>query len=501
MVDKMQSDDQQNESNSLKVNLLASLLIILIIGLVNFGYPLLVGLLYGPEIIGNFSVLFYWATLLCIPISNGIAPSISRFIAASNNQNINTLESVGSKILSYYFIVLFIIFPIIASLILGFSFLEIFLILLLSISLAFHYVFRHSLQGQEQFKKLLKFELISFSIFIPSIVFITILPIVLNWITFQNFKLLLIPVIIYHFIFDIIIATNRLKLISFKTFFNLPSISKSILKYAAFAGLSGLLAVGISQIQIVISDFYLIDFELGVLSFWNSIISAITLLSVALKGILVPRITHLRNYNDGEKLAFSLTNSFNWALTFIIVPVVGIIFLLIVAFPSVLDILTAHKYNMLTYWLIVILLCSKEVIFLILIPTSTFLLSSEKYIKFDSIASFVYSVSVIISWILLVPNYGIFGFAGGIAIGSVFCFIFNHILVLVISKKAIGLHIFLALLLFSLVSVSILLQFLWSKSYMIFVSLIFTLPSIAIGIYKFIRILNTKEYSKKMILI
>ncbi|NHJ84287.1 MAG: oligosaccharide flippase family protein [Asgard group archaeon] len=491
-----------SKPKSIGSNFIYSLFITIIVGLVNIVYPLIIGLVYGPETMGNFSVLFYWATLLTIPISNGIAPAISRYLAASSTNELRVIENTGIKLSFYYGIGMIVIYPFIG--IFGFKLnaIEVLLVMAITLGLMIHYFYRNALQGLEKFKNLLIMEIISFAFFTITMIIFGILPYVLEWTyILDNYYFLFIPMLVFHISFLVcIIVTKRVVKFNIKSLFKFPSVTKKLLLYALFVGLGGLFAFGTSKIQVIISDLYLNELELGVLSFWDSAIAAITLLTVALGGLLVPRITNLQKFHrEQEFLAEEFTNRILWAITLVVIPIAGLLFLLFGSYPNILDVLTLHKYNMQSYWLVVILLCFKEVNFLILTPIISYVLSSEKYVKFNPIASFVYSLSVIISWIIMVPRFGIFGFPAGIAIGGFIHSIITIIFVLIISKKKIGLHIISIAILYSLNLVSIILLFYINNIAIISVWSVICLVTIAFGLYKLVILLKDKRYSQKMI--
>ncbi len=485
------------KKKSIGNNFLYSMFITVIIGIVNVVYPLFVGLLYGPKTMGSFSVIFYWAILITIPISNGIAPSISRFIAASSKKDKETIENIGSKFTLYYLIGVLLIYPFVG--LFGFkqNFVEVIIVLCLLVGLATHYLYRNSLQGQEEFKSLFFYELISIAIFIPFMLCFSALPVILSWnFVLDNINLLFIPMLAFHLTFGVIIFIKRYKQINIKSTFSLPKLSSKIFLYGLFIGIGGLFAFGTSKVQVIISDLYLIDFELGVLSFWDSAIAAITIFTVALGGILVPRITNLSKSNEDNELAKSFVNSINWSISFVVASLAGFLFLLFECYPVILDFLTLNKYNMVNYWLVVVLLCFKEVNFLLLTPSLSYVLSSEKYVKFNPLSSFVYSIGVIISWIVLVPNFGIIGFAAGIAIGSFAHSLTIIIFVLYITKLKVGLH-FLFLIPTYLLNITfiVLIQKTTTAPFLITWG-IATIASLGYGIYNLLKILKKKEYSQ-----
>ena len=488
------------DTKSIGSNFIFSLFITVIIGLVNIVYPLVIGLVYGPETMGNFSVLFYWSTLLNIPISNGIAPAITRYIAASSTNNKETVENIGIKLSIYYIAGIILIYPIIGIFAFKLNVFEVLIVVGITIGLVVHYFYRNTLQGLEKFKTLLKMETISFLIFIPGMLCLGILPKVFEW-TFllDNYYFLFLPMLIFHIAFTIYILVIKRKKINFKSFFKLPNLTNKILLYALFVGLGGLFAFGMSKIQVIISDLFLDDFELGVLSFWDSAIAAITLLTVALGGLLLPRITNLQKFHKKQEfLAEEFVNRILWYLTFIISSIAGLVFLLFGSFPKILDVLTLNKYNMETYWLVVILLCFKEINFLILTPAISYILSSDKFVKFNPISSFIYSITVIVTWILMVPKVGIFGFPAGIAIGSLIHSLVILIFILIVSKKRIGLHIIPLLTIYALNLVSIILLSFINYIILLIIWGIITLVSIAFGLYKLIKLLKDSRFSQTL---
>lgn len=474
-------------------NFILSTFVVIIIGIVNIIYPILIGLMYLPETMGNFSVIISWVSFVSIPIINGIAPTTSRFIAANSNSKRNIIFTSGVKISIYYMLFALLLIPLIGIFVFSLSFFDILFILILLFGILFHYLFRHSLQGQEKFKELFIIEILSFIIFIISLLFFTILPYFLNWSSMQNFYLLFIPILIYHLSFDVIFIIIHWKQFSLKGFFVFPDLIKNFLKYAALVGVGSFLNLGINQIQIIISDLHLSDFEVGELGFWNSAIASISLISIALSSIIVPRITKLLKNNSNVEKPF--VNSINWALILCILPIFGLLLILIGAYPGFLDKLTLSKYQMETYWLIPILLCFQIINSLLTAPTICYFSASENYVKYNSITSFIYSIFVIISWIILVPLIGIFGFAAGLAIGAFVFGLSVQIIALVITKKQIGMHFIILNIIYILIGLSIFLLNYIPSIVLIIIWSIPILPSLFFGIKKIVGIVKNESYS------
>ena len=486
---------QDNKENkTLGKNFSFSLAITIIIGTVNMAYPILIGLLYGPEIIGNFSVLFYWSTLLNIPISNGLAMSITRYVAANDQKESFSLENLGIKISFLYLLGVIIIYPIIGLLFFSLEILEVVIILFLLINLAFHYLFRKIMQGQEKFRFLFYLELFSFVIFIPIMILLCILPYFLNWFNTSNpLFFLFLPVIIYHLLFNILFIISFREKISINKLFKFPPETKRILLFALFIALGALFSIGMSQIQIVVSNEYLNTIELGVLSFWTAAIAIINIFTVAIGSLLLPRTTNLKMIDDTTSKKF--INSMNWALTLIIAPLSSAIFVLFATYPIILDVITLYKFDMTKYWLIAILLCYKEVNLLIIEPTMALIFSSESKIRFYPIASFLSSISIVILWIFLTPLYGVFGFALGIAAGSAVLVLINLIYILIVTKKIVGTHIiiFLTNSLFSIGSLFIV--YFWHNFILLIVWLIISIIAAGFGINLLLKILKDEKFT------
>ena len=484
--------------NSFGKNFLLSFGITLIIGIVNYAFPILIGLLYGPKILGDFSILFYYSTLISIPIANGVAPAISRYIAASFNSDTNQtqkFENIGSKLSADYLIIVVTIFSLLGFFLFNLNAYDIIIILILISFNVFHHIFRKSLQGQEKFQLLLKLEIVSFCVFVLFMAAFCILPYSLNWGYTNILYLLFLPVLMFHLAFNLINFISKIKLLNFKTFLKFPKITIKILRYAFLVGLGSIFGLGISQIQIIISDRFLNELELGVLSFWNSAMAPILLLSVTVTSILVPRLTRL--LETKTNLVNPFVNKLNFSISLIIYPIVGLIYLLIEFYPNILDYLTLYKFQMEIYWLVPILLSFQVVSNLLSSITISYFSSSEKRIIFNPITSFLYSCSIIISWILLVPKYGILGFAGGMAIGGFFINFTLNIIALIITKGKIGLHIFVLIILNSVNVLCLIIYPLSSMKFGVIIWSIITVISLVIGSFITIKILKDKEYSYK----
>lgn len=491
--------DKEKE-NSISKNFTFAILIFVVIGSVNIIYPLVIGLIYTAETMGQFSILFYWVSLLSIPIQNGIAPSILRFLATKTNNTEKDFNKIGSKITLFYLILVLLVFPAISLTVLDFSILElVFVIIILAFSV-YHYLFRNSFQGQEKFNLLVKIEFISFGIFIVFMIFFAIFPFVFNWTSMTSYYLFFIPIIAFHVVFNIIAIVVGKPIgdkLNVKEFFKFPAITKNILQYAGIIGLGSLLGVGVNRAQIIISDLYLADFEVGVLGFWNYATAPFLLLTITLTAVLVPRITNIQTYNKEATNPF--INSLNWGISLILMPIFGLILILISSFPEVIDVLTFSKYDVITYWLVIIFALFQSSSRFISAPLLAYFSSFERKVAFNLLSSVIYAVSIIISWIFLAPRYGIFGFAAGITIGGFISTIGSQIFALIVSKGKVGSHMILYLIYCSFTSGAIVLTQMWSELYTILIWTFISIPGITFGIIRLVKLLKTEEYSIRYI--
>ncbi len=491
--------DKEKE-NSISKNFTLAVLIFVVIGSVNIIYPLVIGLIYTAETMGQFSILFYWVSLLSIPIQNGLAPSILRFLATKTNNKEKDFNKIGSKITLFYLIIVLMIFPAISLTVLDFSITElVFIIIVLAFSV-YHYLFRNSFQGQEKFNLLVKLEFISFGVFIVFMIFFAIFPFAFSWTSMTSYYLFFLPIIAFHITFNIVaIIAGKPKggNLNIKEFFKFPAITKNILQYAAIIGLGSLLGVGVNRAQIIISDLYLTDFEVGVLGFWNYATAPFLLLTITFVAVLVPRITNIQTYNREATNPF--VNSLNWGISLILLPIFGLILILISSFPEVIDVLTLSKYDVVTYWLIIIFALFQASSRFISAPLLSYFSSFERKVAFNLLSSVIYSVAVIISWIILSPRYGIFGFAAGITIGGFISTIGIQIFALIISKGKIGSHIIIYIIYCSFTSGAIVLTQMWSELYTILIWTFISIPGIIFGIIRLVKLLKTEEYSIRYI--
>ena len=485
-----------SNSKSIGNNFIYSLLVTTIAGLVNVIYPISIGLAFGPELMGNFYVLFNWITFLSIPIVNGIAPAIARFISANKKEESGEYKYIGIRVTIFYAFIVSILFPIFSFTIFNISIADFFVALITIFLFMIHYLIRYILQGQERFKQLFVMEIISFGVFIPMVLLFSILPYILQWTNLSQYFFLFFPIIVFHLTIDIIYLFPRIIRNKFNNIFNFPPVTKNILFYAFLIGLGSLLGLGTNQIQIIISDLYVNEFEVGVLSFWNSAVMPINLLSVSLGALLVPRITNLRK--EDNSLAIDLVNKFNWSLSLFLIPLTGIIFLIIGSFPNILEVLTLNKYQMEIYWPIVILLGFQVINSLLANPSISFFASSEKNVRFNPIVSLIYSISVIISWIILVPIFKVIGFAIGLAIGGGISNIAVQIIAIFITKKKMGFHFIINIILFSIIGLFIYLLDVWNVVGILITCSIISLPVIIYGFYLIIKTVKNSKFSQQI---
>ncbi len=487
---------EESKTNTIGGSFLYSFLVTVISGLVIVVYPLSIGLAFGPETMGNFSVLFYWSTFLSIPIANGIAPAIARYIAASKKTDFEVYQSIGSKLTLFYILIISIIFPILSFTVFNLEVVEFFIVLPLIFLTITHYLIRYIMQGQEKFKGLLKLELIAFGVFLPFMVLFSILPNVLMWENLSTYYFLLIPIIVFHLTIDLIFIIPKLKEIDFKSLIRFPEITKKILLYSLFIGLGSIFGLGTSQIQIIISELHLDQFEVGVLSFWTSAVVPINIIAVAMGAILLPRITNLRKIDSN--LTQKLVNSINWSFSLLIVPIAGLVFLLIGAFPNLLNVITLNKYDMEYYWPIVILLIYHSINYLLSSPTIAYFSTFEKKVMISPIASFIFSLSAILTWTFLVPIVGIYGFTIGIAIGGLLSHITVQATAIIVTKGKIGFHSFFGIFIFGLSALGIYLLGIWNNIWVFVPWAILSAPLIAYGLYKLAKVLTNKDFSQSI---
>ncbi|MHA1781987.1 MAG: hypothetical protein ACTSUL_01025 [Promethearchaeota archaeon] len=480
------------KENSLGRNFLYSAIVTIIIGLVNMVYPVIIGLIYNAELIGYLTILLNWIALFSIPIQNGISPAISRFLAASEPEEAKSLEGLGFKLSTFYIILVFILFPFLSFFIFKLNVKGFFIVLILLVLIIFHYLIRKSLQGQEKYYFLVKIEIIAFVMFIIFFVIFIILPKIFVWSNFYNEYVFCIPIIIYHIIFDGIYFVLRVNDIKSTKMFKLPLITKNILIYAFMVSFGSFLGIGLSKIQIIISQLYITQFEVGVLSFWSNVTAPLSLLTITLNAILVPRVTNLKKFK--EEIVNPFIEKINWSLSLTIVPIMDLMFLLIVKYPTIIDLLTLSKYETEFYWPIIILFSFHGMINLLSAPILSFFAASEKKVLFNLIYSVIYSILTIISWFLLVPVIGVFGFVAGIAIGALFANIFILIVLLIISRGQAGKNLFFLLANYGLIAFFLFIIEEWLQISIICWAIL-TVVLVIIGIRFFIKILKEKEYS------
>jgi len=474
-------------------NLLYSIVNTIIFGLVNLAYPLIIGFIYHPTLVGNFSFFNSWVIILSIPIVNGIAPSLSRFIAANSNNKEKIMENMGILFSIIYILTIIIIFPITNIFTTNFSWQELLLVLGLLLSSIFHYLFRHSDQGKEKFKSILILEAISFILIIPLVIVFFFHNGTREFIIQGRYYLLALPMLIYHFTFSLIFILIKNKRKGFNQFFKLSkNKGKRMLFYAVYVFISNVFVLGLSQVQIIISKNMLTDTEVGILGFWNSATAPLALLTVSIISLLIPRLTNLQL--NKEHMTEYFVNKFNWGLSLIVIPFFGTLFLFISAYPNWIDAIVPAEYQTMYYWPIIILLAIKEVNNLLWSPTMSYLSTSEMYIPFVAILSFLYAICVVIPWIFLVPKLGIFGLVTGIAIGSFLTNFLFQLIGFVVYKRKIGSHI-----IYIIITTAIWYLFFyfmkWSKIGITIIWLVINIPFFVYGIITLIKLFKISKYS------
>jgi len=485
------------ENINITHNFVYSIIVTLISGLVNTVYPLIIGLVFDSSTMGKFSILFSWVALLAIPISNGIAPSVTRFTAAENKNKSKQILKTGIQIAIIYGILIGAIFPIIGSLFFDMLFSDLILIIGLILSTIFHFIFRRYLQGLEKFKKLVKIEIISFfTAFVPIMISVVVVMVnkpnnafLIHW--------LLSPILLFHIVFLVVTFFVCFKVIRKPKLLKWDkNFVKPILKYSIMVGVGSLFGLGTSRLQIIISDLYLSKSDVGLLSFWYYAVTPITLLSVALSPMLVARITNL--LKQKEELAKTFVKSLNWVFGLILLPITSILMIVVSIYPQILDTLTFSNYQMVYYWPIFVLFLSQAINSLLSIPTLALFASSEKMVRFNPIASFCYFSSIIISWFIFVPKFSVFGFAISTAIGGFVFYSTIQIFEFIFVSKKFGYHTLVNVAV-SVLTLSFLLLIYNNNFDFIFliVSVILYIPLIVLGLIKIIKTMKTEEYSKR----
>ena len=479
-------------------NLIDSILIVILIGFVNTLYPIIIGLIYTAEIMGKVAIVMSWINFASIPIVNGIAPAIARFIAASEEKDDIDIEETGTKSSTLYLSIILIPLLIIEIFVFSLDYITIIPILLILIFNVFHYLYRKALQGREDFILLRNIQLISFLIFIP----FCVLSLVFSRLITNDISVLvlMVPVLVYHISFCIIFFVKRRDeyTLNFKDIIKKRTKKeKDIYIYALQVGAASLFSLGITQIQIPLSSIYLSDFEIGVLGFWTNAIALLTLLAIAMTSMLVSRISNL--LKQDRKVADSFTRDTNWAIHLIFLPLSALLMAIIAAYPSFLDVLTFDKYRTDLYWLVVVLLAFQIISYLVATPIRCYFLSDKSLLKWVIISTGISSIVTIIGWIVAVPSLGIFGFAIGIAIGGFVLNIAYQLIAFIISKTYFGKQMFYYIVQ-SMVIAGCIAAIYYTNMSLIVVILLSILASgiSSYGIYKLIKTMRIKKYNLKV---
>jgi hypothetical protein len=132
---------------------------------------------------------------------------------------------------------------------------------------------------------------------------------------------------------------------------------------------------------------------------------------------------------------------------------------------------------------------------LIATPTISYYSSSERKVIINPIISFAYSLIVIVSWIILVPKWDIWGFVSGIAIGSLVFSLAIQITALILTKRKIGMHVFVMLAFYVLGGISLILLNYMSNIILLVLWSCITIFSLTIGILLIIKVLKNRDYS------
>ena len=400
-------NDTENIKEKISKNAIVTAIALTFFGLTTFIYNVLIGRIYGAEVLGLANTAISSVFFIGIFVAFFASPSgkiVAEFFGREDNESANYLMGF-----SFLFTILTGLISIIILWIIRNYFIAtfnltntIFLWILILIPLRGLFdVFRQMYYGTFRVGLYLKVLIIS------SIVFF----IVLMFFYFMLLPLLL-PFILMYLVFSLI------SIYIFKGNFNLKAsrkIKRGVQKYAfsyAFIAIIGNLAdMGKSNFSVMLSAMFLSATQVGYFSAANSLMRVLNYIPAILPYALFPVIS----YEFGKKNIDRIKRALNrimrvWAVT------LGFIVGLSLIYSQIFLYLFFGAEYLTAVLPLIILLIGFYFQSIIIPLIST--LSGTKYIHISSLTGLLGFMVSTIAFIFLIPSYGIVGTALGIAIGN-----------------------------------------------------------------------------------
>ena len=376
-------------------------------GLTTFIYNVLIGRIYGAEVLGlantAISIAFFIGLFVAF-FSNASNKITAEYLGSGENESANYL--ITFSIISTAVIGLAIFFFLLTSMSLFMKTFNldntIFLqILFLIILRGIFGVFRGIYYGTHRLNQYLKIIVASSVIFMIMLIpfCFTLLPLLLPFIVMYSvFVVASVYLFKGHFTFRVPKGIKR-------------EIQKYALSFASIAIIGALSGMAKNNLGVMLSAMFLNPTQVGYYSAANSFMRPLSYLPTILPYALLPVISYEfgKSNIDGIKKTLNRTVRV-WAVILGIITGLGIIYS-----SLFLDIFFGPEY--LTAVLPLIILITGFYFSSIIIPMIS-TLSGTKYVRISTLTGILGFITSAIAFILLIPNYGIVGTALGIAIGN-----------------------------------------------------------------------------------
>lgn len=391
-------------------NTFLTLIALSFLGSTNIIFNIIIGRYHGSLTLGKVSIAisasFFFSTIIRSGISSSTTKFISEYLGKKDKNSATVVFKTNLKITLIFTLVLTIIAlllsPWLSSKLSITNWLFISAIPLISLK-SLHIFYKGVYYGSNKIKDYLKIEILS------DILFFIILAIVL--IFFESF--LLFPYIIMYFIF-FIFSFHFFK----KDFVNqapYTKVPKGVYSFAIIATIGTVSSLGRSYLSIIFSGIYLTSSEVGFFTAAFSLSTILYFFSTGVSKVIFPTFSKLYGKNDLNSINKILNIATKWFLI-IISFFCGLLFIFS---EFIFEFFFGNDFILGTASFQILLL---GVLFSIIQSPANTALSGTKYVHIPNIGGVLGLIVSTISWIFLIPKYGIEGTAFGYILGSISTF-------------------------------------------------------------------------------
>ena len=390
---------------------------LLIIGLNQILYNVIIGKCFGSEILGQINFVLSIAMLIPLTVSSILEPSaakfLSEYLAKKNEEAIRYIfvqlqkwAVIGSAVLIICAIIIqkYLIYKLEISE--DLYLLSLFLIFLI----IFHHLYRGCFYGLYDVEHYFKFEVISCISFIPALGAVYVLG-----------KYFLLPYLIYYGLFSalsILALRDHFKKdhhINFDNHINLDNyhinLDRLILEYGAVAMIGTLASTSRAYIATITTGIYLPPEQVGLYSATVSITTALLYAPGVIDRVLLPSFS----YSHGKEDIYTVKTLVEQATAGLSIVALFMSGLFIILGKDFLRILFTPEFSAATFSLQMLVL--GVCMYTVSLPSAS-ALSGTRYIKIPNAANLVGLLVSLALWTYLIPKFGIDGTALGYVVGA-----------------------------------------------------------------------------------